>query len=338
MDNSSENWEEIPAMPHVDGELNRIRKDMRRRSTKIVLTSLLLAAVLTAAFVCLIIPAAEKLYWDPEENTHHLEWSDDLDLTMSACAELFSPSQIVNNVISERTGFATYSLSVQLWENFGLSDTNFRTATLERGKLEFPYGFWEPLSINAFERASYPVYSMEERSKQNTYETLSKLPDYIRVRAAVSFPTDLDMEQLLEFRDSLDDGYVEWVGIRNAPPDRQCLPLCGMKPFSGGLVRDEVNEYYPSFWVTEDSAENLETHFKSLLQYSQDQREAGRGIDVGVNFYDSYYQGVLDYVEEAGVYTYGCYVMGPAELFLELLDSGTASQVWVESAWIDIDI
>ena len=95
MDNSSENWEEIPAMPHVDGELNRIRKDMRRRSTKIVLTSLLLAAVLTAAFVCLIIPAAEKLYWDPEENTHHLEWSDDLDLTMSTYAELFSSDSVV---------------------------------------------------------------------------------------------------------------------------------------------------------------------------------------------------------------------------------------------------
>lgn len=336
MDMNHNDLEKLPPVPDVDAELKEIHKALKRRSRRIVLTSLLLAVVLAVVFVCLIIPAAERQYWDPDENTHNLEWSDDLELTMYAYSELFSPSQTANYIISERTGFASYGLTVQLWENFGLSDTNFRTATLKRGKLEFPLGFWEPIAINTFERASYPVYSLDERFRQNTYETLSKLPDYIRVRAAVSFPTDLDMAQLMEFRDSLEDGHVEWVGIRNAPADQQCLPLCGMKPFSGGLVRDEVNEYYPCFWVSEENAENLESHFKSLLQYSLDQQEAGRGIDVGFNFYGNYYQGVLDYVEETGVCTYGCYVIGPAELFLELLDSGTVSQVWVESAWIDI--
>lgn len=331
-------WEGLPLLPDSSEELKLIRRNMRRRNARIVLLSLTLAAGLLLGIIFIAIPAVEKLFWNPEANTHSIDYTNDLGLTMIAYSELFTPSQTVSSVSSERTGVASYSLSVQMYDNYGLHDINYRTAALKRGLLEFAPGFWDYQSVNTFERASYPEYDMGAEFEQRTRESLTKLPDYVSIRALVSFPEDLSMEELIAFRDTLDDGYIEWVGVRNSPEDTQCYPLCGMKPFMGGIVWNQVNDIYPCFDIkgVDIKAENLETHFKSLLKLSLDQYNAGTGIEVGYNHYDNYYQGVLEYVEENGVYTYGCYVVGAPQLLLDLLNSGAASQIWLQDAWIDI--
>jgi len=148
----------------------------------------------------------------------------------------------------------------------------------------------------------------------------------------------MSMEELITFAGTLEEANIEWVGIRNAPEEDQALPLCGMKPYMGGSVFTEMNEYYSCFDIKtlDVNAENFETHFKTLLQFSQDQVDAGRGIPAGVNLYPNFYADVLNYVEENGVMTYGCYVVCDAKQLLELLDNGTASQIWPVEAWIDI--
>lgn len=328
-------WES-PEVP--EAELQKVKKSLRQRSTKIVLISVLTAAALLAVTAFGIIPAAEAAYWNPGRNTHDLEMANDLELAMIAYSELFSPSQMVNFVGYERTGFGTYSLSVCMYENYDPSVNTYQTATLQRGELIFPQGFWYYTSANIFSRASYPVYILEESTQEYYRKKMEVLPEYVRVRAAVSFPEDLSMEALMAFADSLEDGYIEWVGIRNSPEDRQCYPLCGMKPYMGGYIYDEVNEFYPEFDIKSGAftADAMETHFKSLLRFSQDQVDAGTGIEVGYNMYEEYYEGVLKYVEENGVMTYGCYLVCDAQQLLELLDSGVVSQVWPEDAWIDI--
>ena len=334
MDNlENMDWEELPPLPDNTDELKTIRKSLRKRSTATVLTCFLLAAALILG-----VFGAEKLFLHPESNTLGIEYSNDLSMAMIAYSELFTPSQTVTGMTYEKTGFASYSLTVQIYEDYAHMEAAYPTATLKRSKLEFPMGFWNLESVNVFPRASYPVYNLSEEYKQEIRERLEQLPDYILVRGRVSFPEDLTMEQLLEFRDTLKDGYIGWVGIRNAPEDQQCYPLCGMKPFVGGYVWDQMNEYYPCFdlHTEETNAENLETHFKSLLKLSNDQYQTGMGIETGWSIYDNYYEGVLNYVEENGVMTYGCYVVGSPELFLELLDSGAASQVWLQDAWIDV--
>lgn len=334
-ENLDREWES-PTVP--DTAIKMVRKSLHRHNTRIIMTSLVLAAALLLGTVFVGIPAAEKFFWNPDRNTNNIEYTNDLALTMIAYSELFSPSQTVSYVNAERTGFASYALTVQMYENYGLSDINYRYATLKRGELEFPAGFWEYTIANIFEDGSYPVYSMGESMQNHYRKKLEPLPEYVQVRAAVSFPKDLTMAQLLDFKDSLNGGYIEWVGIRNAPEDQQCYPLCGMKPFMGGMIWDEINEYYPCFDLKtmEDTPENLEAHFKSLLQLSLDQYSTGTGIDVGYSQYDNYYEGVLNYVEENGVMTYGCYVVGTAQQLLDLLDSGIASQVWPMDAWIDV--
>lgn len=326
-------WEALTPLPDNTDELKNIRKNLRRRSFATVLTCFLLAAALILG-----VFATERMYLHPDSNTLDIEYSNDLSMAMIAYSELFSPSQTVTGMTYEKTGFASYSLTVMMWENYAMMDSVYPTATLKYNKLEFPMGFWDYESVNAFARATYPADHLSDEYQQEIRETLEKLPDYILVRGRVSFPEDLNMEQLLQFRDSLQDGYIGWVGIRNAPEDLQCLPLCGMKPFMGGCVWDQMNEKYPCFdpYTVETNAENLETHFKSLLKLSLDQYNAGTGIEAGINLYANYYEGVLNYVEENGVMTYGCYVVGPPALFLELLDSGAASQVWLQDAWIDV--
>lgn len=326
-------WEKLPPLPDNLGELKTIRKSLRKRSTATVLTCFLLASALILGAM-----GAEKLLWNPEKDTYNLEYFTDLELELMAYSELFSPAQTVSNVSAERTGFGSYLLTVQIWENFTLMDTNYRTATWKRGEIHYPQGFWETFAVNDFARASYPAYPMDEEFIQETYETLSQLPEYIQVRGAVSFPEDLTMEELLEFQATLEDGYIWWVGIRNSPEDEQRYPLCGMKPFTGGHVIDGMNEHYPCFDIKwfDPTAEDLETHFKSLLRFSLDPAENGSGVEYLNGYSTGYYQSVLNYVEENGVMTYGCYVVGSPKLFLKLLDSGTASQVWLQQAWIDV--
>lgn len=321
-----------------DNELKKLQKSLKSREKRSVFRSVAAVVVLLAVVFLVVIPALEHQFWNPAKNTHNIEFTNDLSLTMIAYSELFTPSQMVNNVYVERIGFGTYSLSVNMYENFDPMLTVFNTATLRRGELDFPNGFWRYTSVGLFDRDSYPAYKMGESTQQYYREKLQSLPDYVQVRAAVSFPEDLTMEQLMEFAGSLEDGGVEWVGIRNSPENQQCYPLCGMKPYMGGVIYNQVNEFYPMFDVKscDFTPEALETHFKSLLRFSQDQVNAGTGIDVGYNCYEEYYAGVLEYVEKNGVMTYGCYVVCDAKQLLEILDNGAASQIWPVEAWIDV--
>ncbi len=329
-------WEEPAPAEAVQADMKRVRKSLRRRNCFIILTSLVLAAALLFATVQYAVPALEATYWNPDQQTFS-GYTTDLLLTFSAYAELFAPDQTIISLNATHTGFAGYSLSLGQWHHRDQGRISYLTATLESGKLNLPDGFWELCSANIFERATFPDYYMDEYFHQSTRERLEELPGYLTVQAAVSFPEDFSMEALIAFEASLgEDGYIDWVGIRNSQGTQQVFPLCGMKPFSGGIHFEGINEHYPYFDIKgmENTPEILEAHFQALLQYSQDQLDKGTGIPFDINSRKSYYQQSLDYIAEYGVYSYGCYVEGPPQLFLELLDSGVVSQVWI----LDIQI
>ena len=330
-------WEQPETTEIPQQDLKKVRKSLRKRNSLIVLTSLVLAAALLLGCVYVAIPAVEKLYWNPDENTYNIQYCTDLDLSLTAYAELFCPGLTLGIMSSTRTGFATYELLIPYWDVAQGGKTNYANATLERGQLTLPRELLSTGPVNVFENACYPVYTMDEEFKQDTVETLSSLPDYIQVEAAVSFSEDMSMEQLLEFKDQLKDGHIVWVGIRNCPEDRQRFPLCGIAPFTGGYVIEELNEYYTNFDVhlSDLTAEILESHFMTLLQYTRDQEVKNRAVCEEYFAGASYCRDVMQYVEENGIYSYGAYIAGPSQMFLDLLDSGVASQVWIQDAWID---
>lgn len=329
-------WE-VPAPPE---ELDRVRKSIRKRNWKLIITSIVLAAVLLTGTVYGIIPAVERLYWDPYDCTT-AEGVSDLNLVLSAYTELFQPGWEIGIVSGGRTGFASYDLSITRYD-IAKAEYTYMTASLNKNQLGWDYRFTsERPAMNLFDRASYPFYPMQDDERELALEKLSQLPDYVTVEAAISFAEDLDMEQVLTFQDNHSIP-ITWVAIRNAPLDDQKFPLCGIDPFSGGAIYFEVNEKYPQFSIDTSGNLNfvytgdiLEQHFKSLLQFSSDQLEAGRGAQV-YGGDRNYYTEVLEYVEENGIYSYGCVVYTTPTKLLELLENDQVSQIKLMDAWLDV--
>lgn len=330
-------WEEkavIPAAPME--EMKRVRKNLRRRNTLIVLTSLVLVAALLLGTVYIGIPAVEHLYWNPAQNSYGMTYCDDLELMLAAYTEMFCPDVNIVSVTSDRTGFARYDITIQYWDANRGGDSLYAFGMIDKGILDIPQGVLRHCPINIFDRATYPFYPASENWKKNVTEKLEQLPEYITVTAAISFAEDKSMEELLAFGDSLQNGSIGWVGIRTAPETEQFLPLCGMNPFRGGVVRSEINEHYPCFDLTAESVtpENLTAHFHALLQFSADQSAAGTGIDERYTIHESYYTQALEYVSENGIYSYGCYVSASPAAILALIESGAVSSVHIEDIWI----
>lgn len=330
-------WEEeapIPAAP-VE-EMKQVRKNLRRRNALIVLTSLVLAAALLLGTIYLGIPAAESRYWNPSKNSYNMTYCDDLELMLAAYTELFCTDINLVSVASDQSGFARYDITIQYWDANRGGDSHFAFGTIDKGVLDIPQGVLRHCPINIFDRATYPYYPAPENWKKNITEKLKQLPEYMTVTAAISFPKDKSMADLMAFRDSMENGSIGWIGIRTAPETEQLLPLCGMNPFSGGVVRSEINSHYPYFDMTAESItpEKLETHFQALLQFSADQVAAGTGIDERYTIHESYYTQALDYVTENGVYSYGCYVSASPAAILALIESGKVSLVNIEDIWI----
>lgn len=334
-----EQWDDRITAPVASiEEMKQVRKTLRRRNILIVLTSLILAAALLLGTIYIGIPAVESLYWNPAATSYGTPHSTDLELMLATYAELFCPDININSVTASKKGFAAYDISIQYWNAYRGGDNLFANGTIEKGELSLPIGLLSQVPVNIFDRATYPFVAAEESRRQAVYDKLSDLPEYVTVVAAVSFPEDKSIEEILAFQDSLIDGHVGWTAIRTSPLDKQMLPLCGMNIYRWGTSRTEANEYYAYLDTksVEITPENLETHFKSLLRFSADQVEQGTGIPEEHRMGQCYYTDVLKYVEENGIYSYGCYVSGTPETFLALIKSGSISQVWIEDIWISV--
>lgn len=334
-----EQWEaEVPVQPAPQEEMEQVRKNLRARNAMIVLTSLVLAAALFLGIVYLGIPAAESLYWDPTVTSYGNPQQTDTELMFAAYTELFCPDINLSNVTVSKSGFAKYDLNIQYWNNHQGGDTHFASGTIERGDLTLPTGLLRYCPINIFERSTYPFFPAEEDHLQQMHDRLSALPPYVTLVAAVSFPEDKSMAEVLAFNDGLVDGHVGWTAIRNGPLNIQTYPLCGMNIYQWGTLREDLNTFYPCFDIKsmDKTPENLEAHFKALLQFSADQIANGTGIaPARAEGMEGYFRDVLNYVEANGIYSYGCYVRGTPETFLALIDSGAVSQVWIEDIWIN---
>ncbi len=319
-------------------DMKKLRHRMRRRSAGIVTVSILLCAALFLGIFYGIVPALEKSYWDPAERELGIPYTSDLDMTLSAYAELFCPYITINHAAVSRRGFASYDISVSYWNSVRGGDLSYANLTMDKGQLSLPRGFMNFCPLNIFENACFPKYPMYTESKEYYYNSFSTLPDYLTIDAAVSFTEDLSIDELIKLNEKLQEknAYLVWVGVRSCDESLQITPLVGMSPFSGGTIREIQNEEYPYLEIkgSELNAENIEKHFKSLLKFSKDRQLMNRSLPYSP--FPEYYDNVLSYVEENGVKSYGAYISAPPSVMKELLDSGLASQIWPQDVWIHI--
>lgn len=317
-----------------DGEIRAIQKTIRRRNWKIISTSVVLAAVLLAVSVFGIIPWAESLYWNPDETTY--KDRTDLEITMNAYTELFTPGYDTSFVTDHRTGFASYELEIRLVST-AQDEVFIARGSLERNDLHLDYLFEKPEGKNyVISDWRLPVSAPTPSETEALRERLRTLSDYIRLEAAVSFTEDLSMEELLNFwRDAQELSMdITWVAVRSMELTDEWTPVCGMN-FGGGTYYPLVDLDYRCFnGPAAMNAESLEHHFMSLLQYSADQVEKGRGIAPYGE--EGLYADILDYVKENGVETYGVVVTASPQVLLELMDHDLVRNIRLIDGWIDI--
>ena len=148
------------------------------------------------------------------------------------------------------------------------------------------------------------------------------------------------MEELLRFYADcamdpvLNNMRITWLAVRTRAQSDGYGPFCGMS-FHGGRPYHLVDLEYRCFsGVADLNQESFEHHFKSLLRYSADQVEKGRGI--APNGHESVYTEILDYVEKNGVKTYGVVVTASPQALLKLMDSDRIYEIWLVDGWLDI--
>lgn len=331
MEMNSEHWETPAPLPDMEQELKRIRRDLRRRSWKIVLTSIMLVIAILFTAIQYGIPTLEAQYWNPKTCSYSEETTD-LEYALHAFSELFCAQQRVANMFTTKTGFATYEITVQLLAEEGERSNTFLTTSLCKGKLDFPLGFWNTSdTLTALRDSSI--------TKQNLKAQLATLPNnFIRLRAYVSFSEDISMDELLEFKvntlfsPNMNNVQIEWVGIRTDDEENIHHPLSGINLNKVSTADASINQTYPAFI---DDRSDYENHYISLLKYSLDQQKAGTGIS-SVFINDDFYEKALNYVEENGVMSYGCFLTAsPGELY-HLLDNDLISTATITDSWLDI--
>lgn len=335
MDMNCENW----TVDTPEAELKMIRRTIRRRNWKTVLISLALAAAMFLGGFRFLVPALESSYWNPNTYTYAPKHSD-LEFTLAAYSELFVPDYSVTAVTAAKTGFAAYDLAVTCVDCRNGNAFSYFNATLVKDTLTVPYELWQYAIPGTFHREENTVTD----PNRNVREVLGQLPEYIMVRADITLPEDVPMNRIYLLQDLLRSDSpaiasgIDWVAIRACPEGERMYPLCGMKPFRSTThhsLEGDINSSYPEFHLGEITTASLEQHFKSLVQYAVDRAEDGTGIQPESSLPESgYYEAVLDYVEENGVYAYGCTVTASPKQLLFLLNEGYACNLTIRDAWI----
>ncbi len=312
-------------------ELKIVKKSIRRRNRNIIAVSVAIVAILALLAFFVARPLLNNLYYNPMTKNYE-KYAYDFDLSMVAYTELHQAYYVYDSTIIENTGIGKYTMTM-FRSNISTGKQEVLSASLNKNKLTLPYTLTTSnISVNIFSRASYPEYHLESATKESYIKALKEIPDYMRVKAAVSFSKDLSMDELIDLRGKTKVSFL-WAGIRNAPEDKQRYPLCGMELTSSGIVYEEINSKYPAFDLSSIrgkmaySASDYEAHFYSLLNYTIDHTEFLNAINPEQNAV-SYYQDVLDYVKKDGVKTYGVMVVGSAADILAMMDTGIISQIW----------
>ena len=340
MEWTPDNWERFP--PETEAELAKMRKSLRKRSFKLILTSVVLVIAILLSTFQILIPAWEKQYWDPTACTY-LENVPDLELSMQVYTELFGQGQILMPPHIQKTGFASYSIDACFleWKTLhSLTSYSYRSAAVNKGQWSEEVNFWNELQRGIIYR--YPDLEGNDLitdKLEKTVVLLQELPDYVQLQAALTFSYDISMKGFDRFLDhySAADANFIWGVLRSGDTGLSC-----------GIHLTEYHSqwYDPDFWNASPypdlfperynwSAKDMEQHVLSMLRFASDQVKKGTGIIpdwADETIYDTY----LSYMEENGVKVYGCYVITTPKVLLEMLEGNKVSYIHLSDAWIGI--
>lgn len=344
MDMTFEPWEQMP--PDAETELLKMRKSLRKRNGKLILTSVVLVIAILFSSVQFLIPALENQYWDPTACTW-LENVPDMELTMSVYTELFGQGQILMPPEIRKTGFAAYSIDACFleWESLNsLTDLSYRSAALDKGQWHAEANFWrEQQKAIIYRNPDVMENKLVMEKKEKTKALLKELPDYIQIQAAITFSRDLSMRELQLFTSLVRNGCSPadtnfiWAVLRSGEEGLSC----GIH-----LTEYRSDRYNPQFW--NDTAypqlfperynwlaEDMEQHVLSMLRFVDRQAKQGTGL-IPEWADENIYETRLSFMNENGVKAYGCYVIATPKALLEMLEESKVAHIDLGKAWIGV--
>ena len=324
-----------------------IRRRLRKRSFFQVLASILLTFSLLLGILKIGIPAAESLYWQPDDSSFEAE-SSDLLLVLNTYSNLFCPEIDMRSVKSTHIGYASYDLELEYISEVEYPHSSYGNAVLEKGNLCIPESFWPMVRRDYLHNYASNDFKMEYYT-----EILSLYPEYINVSAFVCFSEDITMQELLAFKLELSNRIPQnglthigffWTAIRcyEDTDENYDLPHCGLG--TGGYVpAREINLVYPNFDGTQypgvmsqgiplaSSTQVLiyENQFIAQLSFMRDMCREGRGIGD-----QAFYENALAYIEENGIRVYGLYVVASPQMLLQLMEMENVSGVFPHKNWV----
>lgn len=316
---------------NIDAKKNReediileVKKAINKKLLKVGLISASIVICLLVSLKIIVSPIMNKMYYNPLDRVGENITRMDLDLEIFS--ELHFPGVAYFFNDYEALGFGKYNISFRE-QNYFKYENNVYDGKIDKNKFEVANGFYKYPYKSTFSRDMVPFHQYPTDNDDEQIKELKELPEYIHVKANISFGKDLDMDEVLNLIENTElDTY--WVAIRSIGEDEQRFPHLGMVPSGTGIVLGEEeidNDKYPYLeigWIKEkDLTGNiLEEHYKSMLSYMSDNKEFDK-INMLQKNASEYYKEALDYVNNNGIMSYGIVVSGTPKQILELREN-----------------
>lgn len=330
-------------------EAGRISRAVRRRFRRAaLLAAVLVLAVLAAVFGGLRL--YEASCYDPNRGVAEKYGGDgQFMLDTAVCTELFSPGFITSYASAERTGPASYQVSVRQ-QNLFFGETETFTGLVSGGAFTdwnmVDRCFFRQPVVNALQwklgnfawqdtDGKISFVPPDDLQKQQEQE-LRELPESARVLTYFTFREDMPLGEFEAFYREItqqEKSTILYVAVRGGDGQHSVM---GFEPTGTGIVLGDRydEERYPALELSNhenpQSAEAWETHFTSMLSYLADREEFLSALHHNLNATELSY--TLSYVEENGMQVYGFLMQSRPQDVLAVLEREEIQTMYVENA------
>ncbi len=323
-----------------------LKKSVNIRLRKAVLKSLAIFTLVILGLFFILSPIIGRFYYNPAKLSVG-ENNSDMEFDLMALTDLNLPGyKLSSNVMTDSLGFGVYDVSFYRRDTYTEENKNISLRIKRGNRSETSENSFTESYINFMTIRNPDIISPKQINNQRkrVVDHIKKLSPVAYTSSYITFEEDLSMDRLRELEYKYPDIKIAWAGIRTSEPEQAAANLTGFSlEFEAGSDNPD-KEKYPAFnfldWTLGKSeqsstssiwAEGYELHYKSLLKYLIDRKEA-----VDTLFYNNlktdYYQESLDYVEENGVKTYGVLVYANAEDLMEVIENEAIRTIELDRA------
>ena len=318
-------------------ESTKIIKSVNSKLWRVVFTSIGIMIALIIGIFFIISPLIDSLYYNPLKVTVG-DVENDIYFDMQAITELNYPGYTLSNLIHvDRLGFGEYNISY-FRTNLFTEEISYVNSKLERNWNITNHTSWSddrPFNSISIRIPHLTDEKYLQEQKNRVMRHVEQLSPVAYTSSWLTFENDLTMEEMHQLELKYPDIYIAWVGIRIASQDEMSHDLLGFTTKSIKLTVDKPDtEKFPAFdyieWLvnpigfdreaTRIEPRGYELHFKDLLKYTIDRKDAINVLENRPNRHE-YYKKALDYVEEYGVKSYGVLAYSNAQNLIELVEN-----------------